>query len=367
MTLYSFKSKHYSIFTALFMAVQLSIAKAEVELFTQLSLPAGVTTDSEGNVYVHSDAVSTTYLTKFSPAGEILSRITLGGINISEFIGSRMTRIPGTDFMLLLTPQGVIYYFTPEFNGGVLADLRDNIGQVANDVYDVLRQDFRPLNLGLPNYGDITSRWRSNSELEILVAATTGAAGGFHFITRIRYDVESGEQNSKVIVTSQGTTAGTVDLPPGVAVNDQGTVLTTLPFTLTTTDGTGIGFTDSLVSFNTDFPETMSGLPQFILQDPNTSTGLVDFASSGMEVDAFGNFYIATGVTGTSVCAPASSGAVVFIDASLSQLTCTAVGDATLLRTSDVAVSHADNTVYVTIGEYSGSVLRLGPIVPQEQ
>src|SRR5687767_7239 len=83
-------------------------AQAQVTPFVQLTAPVGATTDSSGNVYVHSDAITTTILTKFAPDSTGLAQITLGGINVSEFVGSHLARILDTDDLLLLSPQGQI-------------------------------------------------------------------------------------------------------------------------------------------------------------------------------------------------------------------------------------------------------------------
>lgn len=321
---------------------------AETSVFISgLSLPQGIAADSAGNIYVHSDAVSTTHVTKFTPQGTPVARVSLGGINASEFVGSRLTRIPGTDRILLLSPQGIILYFNRELQGEVLYDLRPLAGQVAHDVFDVLTQNFRRLVLGVPQYGDIAARWTEGNLLEVLVSATTGAAGGFPLIVRIRFDLQNRVAEPKVVLTSQGTTAGSVNIAPGLAVNAEGAALTTLPFP------TDLGFADGLVSFRTDFPENRSQLPRFILRD---------FASFGMTVDELGNFYIASGVVGSSHCGIAASGALVFIDRQTIQPICLPIA-LPLGRSADVAVSPIDNSVYMTMSELNGGVLRFDPIV----
>lgn len=338
-----------------------SAAQAETSIFAQLSIPGGVTTDQTGNVYVHSDAITTTQLTKFRQDGTPISRVTLGGINISEFVGSRLTRIPNTDAMLLLSPEGVIYLYTPDLRFSVAFDLRSQANQIYPNVYDIQRQGSHPLNLGFPQYGDIAARWVNNQQLDLFLTATTGPAGGFPFVMRIRIDFANNVNSVDVILTSQGTTAGNVNLAPGIAVNNDGTVLTSMPFP------SGLGFADSLVAFGADFPQDPNATtPQFILQDPNTQSGIVDLASSGMTVDEGGNFYIATGVVGSSICGPNASGALVFIDRQLTQPSCFPVGGA-ILRSMDVAVSPVDNSVYMTISDFNGAVLRFDPIVPPIQ
>ncbi len=136
------------------------------------------------------------------------------------------------------------------------------------------------------------------------------------------------------MVTSQGTTAGNVNRPPGIAVNVDEVVLTTLPF------AAGAGFVDGLVRFQADFTENLTepaGFPQFTLQND-----LPDFASVGMSTDEAGNFYVATGVIGTSACGAGGSGALVFIPRTLDDFTCTP-SQVTFARSEDTAVSPTNN------------------------
>jgi len=325
-------------------------AWAQPVVFTQLSLPSGIATDVDGNIFVHSDAVTTTVLTKFAPNGTALGQITLGGIDVTEFGGSRLATDPTRNLILLLSPQGRILQIDPAtLQGGDFIDLRPFANQVFSDVYDILRQQFRPLLLGFPIYGDIAVGRSNTAQMDLFVTGITGAAGGFPFIMRLQVDFQANQFALRVIATSQGTTAGNVNRPPGIAVNVDDMVLTTLPFP------TGAGFAESLVRFDAYFPENpnnLGGFPQFIL---NT-----DLASAGMSTDAQGNFYIATGVVGSSICGAGGSGALVFIPRALTTLSCTTF-QATLLRSEDVAISPTDNGVYMTVSD--GAVLRLPPFV----
>ena len=123
------------------------------------------------------------------------------------------------------------------------------------------------------------------------------------------------------------------------------------------------GFSESLVRFTADFPENLARpAPQFILTDPQTQSGIADFASFGMTTDAAGNFYVATGVVGSSACGFQGSGPLVFLDRTLTQLFCVGLG-APIVPSTDVAVSPVDNLTYMTILGNPGLVVRLDPIV----
>jgi hypothetical protein len=325
-------------------------AWAQPVVFTQLSLPSGIATDADGNVFVHSDAVTTTLLTKFAPNGAALGQLPLGGIDVTEFGGSRLATDPTRNLILLLSPQGRILQIDPAtLQSGDFIDLRPFANQVFSDVYDILRQEFRPLQLGFPIYGDIAVGRSNTAQMDVFVTGLTSAAGGFPFIMRLQVDFQVSQFAPRVIATSQGTTAGNVNRPPGIAVNIDDVVLTTLPFP---TDG---GFVESLVGFHAYFPENPNnpgGFPQFLL---NT-----DLASAGMGTDAQGNFYIATGVVGSSACGAGGSGALVYIPRALTMFFCTTF-QATLLRSEDIAISPTDRAVYMTV--LDGTVLRLPPVV----
>jgi hypothetical protein len=234
--------------------------------------------------------------------------------------------------------------------GGDFIDLRPFANQVFSDIYDILRQEFRPLHLGFPIYGDIAVGRSNTVQMDMFVTGLTGAAGGFPFIMRLQVDVQANQFALRVIVTSQGTTAGNVNRPPGIAVNIDDVLLTTLPLP------TGAGFAESLVGFHAYFPENLNnpgGFPRFLL---NTA-----LASAGMSTDAQGNFYIATGAVGSSTCGAGGSGALVFIPRALMTLSCTPF-QAVLLQSEDIAISPTDHVVYMTV--LDGTVLRLPSFIP---
>ena len=84
-----------------------------------------------------------------------------------------------------------------------------------------------------------------------------------------------------------------------------------------------------------------------------------------MTADAAGNFYIATGVVGTSGCGIAGSGAIVILSRTLNQATCVNVGPGAtgLVRSEDVAIDSRDNSFLVTFRE--GQVVHF-PVVSQD-
>ncbi len=328
-------------------------AMAQPTICAQLSLPSGITTDADGNVFVHSDAPAATRLTKFAPNCTPLRRVPVGGFDPTEFVGSRLATNPTRNIILLLSPQGRILGIDPAtLQGGDFIDLRSFANRVFPNVYDILRREFRSLPLGSPLYGDIAVGRSNTAQLDLFVTGLTGAAGGFPFIMRIQANFQTNMFALRVMVTSQGTTAGSVNRSPGLAVNVDDVVLTTLPFP------TGVGFANGLVRFQADFTENLNnpaGFPQFIWQNV-----LPDFTSVGMSTDEAGNFYIATGVVGISACGAGGSGALVFIPRTLGSFTCIP-SQAVLARSEDTAVSPTNNVVYMTL--LGGLVLRFPPFV----
>lgn len=81
-------------FVTLMAALTLSTANAQ-QPFAQLLTPTGVATDLAGNVFVISDAVTTTQLTKFDPNGTLLNAIALGGITVGVFTNKSPGARPG--------------------------------------------------------------------------------------------------------------------------------------------------------------------------------------------------------------------------------------------------------------------------------
>jgi hypothetical protein len=315
------------------------------ETFARLQLPAGVAVDLAGNVLVHSDATFTTVLTKFAPDGRPLGQAQLGGINVSEFVGSRLATDPGSGYILLLTPAGVILQVPPDGAPSTFLDLRPLQGQVFDGVWDSTTARYRSFPLAQPSYGDIAIGRPGEQVMDLFV---TGTSVGFPFVMRVRLDFQRGAVDPQVIITSSGTTAGNVNLPSGIAVNQDGWAMVTMP------QRTPIGFASGLVLFHATFPDAR--------QDPNlVPRFIVDgFASLGMTTDSAGNFYVASGSVGVAACGVHGSGALVVIPRAIDRMSCRTFGSV-VLNTTDVAVSGIDQSIYITINGLSGAVVRLPP------
>lgn len=320
-----------------------------------LSIATGISTDRTGKIYVDSDGLFTTYISKFSQAGNLLARKSLGGVTVGNL--GHIARIPGSDDMLLLTQLGDIYAFGPNLGLSKAYDLSFLAYQVAFNVYDVNLGFNGSLVLGAPDWGDIAAFWASPTLLYVYATSTTNAAGGFPFVLRLAIDYTRKATTWRVVVKSSGTAAGNVNVARGIAVNSAGWVLTGFPY-----PGPG-GFFDSLAAFKTSFPEVANTntLPRFILRTTKTVTGYWDMASMGMTTDEAGNFYVATGVVGSSLCGFYGSGALVLINRNptVPNPRCFTLS-ALLSRSRDVAVSPVDNTPYMTV---DNRVVKFHPLV----
>lgn len=123
-------------------------------------------------------------------------------------------------------------------------------------------------------------------------------------------------------------------------------------------------FVDSLVAFKTSFPASaanLSTVPRFILLTNRTTSGVWDMASVGMTADAAGNFYVSTGVIGTSLCGTGGSSTLVLINKNPTAPNARCFNlPSVLARSRDVAVSPVGNIAYMTV---DGTVVRYGRLV----
>jgi hypothetical protein len=261
--------------------------------------------------------------------------------------------------MLLLTAGGQILIFGTDVKPpSLLIDLSP-LDFWVTTALDVTLNAPRNFTLGLPTWGDIAAVWARTNVLYCYLSATTGASGGNPFVLRLVFDLNVNTITAKVVATSTGTTAGNFNDPRGIAVNSQGLVLTGFPFAIP--NG---GFADSLVAFTTSFPEVSNAAtrPRFILRNPNTVTGISDMASEGMGTDAAGNFYIATGPVGSSICGRNGSGALVLLTGLPTRPNLRCVNLPAILADSrDVAVGPVTNAPYMTV---QNQVVRFDPLVP---
>lgn len=306
----------------------------------------GLTVGLDGDLFIHSDFLSTTRITRLSPAGAPIDQSgPLGGLDATAFVGSRLATDPQTGLIVLLSPRGHVLLVHPDtLETSPLLDLGAMLaGGTVSGAWDAWAQVPVDFALGTPSFGDVALRRRSESLLDLFVSATTGAAGGFHFVLRVRLDLiaERVDLYVSAVTLTVADAASSVDVPAGVAVNAAGRVVTTLRFPVES----GVGSTDGLVVFSADFPEDQSPPPQFVRRE--ATDGIIGMYSTGMAADAFGDFWIATGVNGADFCGTGGSGSLVFVGRDVAPVACYTSGQR-LARAYDTAVSPDGTSVYMT-------------------
>jgi hypothetical protein len=259
-------------------------------------------------LFVISDATYTTLLTRYGINGT-KQYVTLGGIDPTTFTTARLGLDPKNGMIYLLSPIGQIYTVDPQTMAvQLLLDFRvPTFGDVAEDAYEIMTQRFYRFPFIQPYYGDIAV-YRINEKLfDIFVSGRTRLSppsftnpplvGPVYFVLRLRVDENARIYTQKVVAWGKaGTSPGIggtsiADGYPnaaGVAVNSDGTVLTTLPAL--------VGFTGltymALVSFRYDFPEIRiqsNLLPHYLFPDSQGKPR--DFSADGMTSGPDGRFY----------------------------------------------------------------------------
>ena len=330
------------------------------ELFTshQLTMPEGLTTDLQGRIVAHSSGGSATLLTQFTPNGAVLAQAPVGisgPIDSLRFMGSQLDTDPVSGYIYLLSPSGDILIIEPD----TLQEIAERISirglnVDTSAVFDVNAESFNSFELTPETlFGDIAVfHSRAGNASEQLKLFLTGLSDGFPFVLQLQLDPTTGDVlSTRVILTSTAMAPDSLSLPRGIAVNPQGTALTTLP--VSTADAV-INCPDAVVTFTHNFSDTEVNLPQVL----PASSGL---PSWGMTTDANGNFYLVTGGVGNMACLRSGMGALVFVPFPLAPFTFTiapfTVFPASLSHPQDTAVSRlSDRSVYVTIGNFNAIV-----------
>lgn len=309
--------------------------------FAQLPIPDGIATDRHGNVIVISLDPNNAFQNKisvFAPVGMLSKQRSIAGTG-------KMASESATGQIWLLSDRRVLAIDPDTLSISFVVNISDLAVDTSN-MYDVA---VGGLFLGvidpqLATYDDFALLRRGN-QLDMFVA---GHYNAWQFVLRIRF-LDQIVQSAKAIVTSGASLAPYDNGPHGVAVNPQGTVLTTLGWAPSSPTG---GTVDRPVVFGADFPEGQSIVPQYVLDTRHT------FSSRGMTSDTSGDFYVATGsVGGGTACGGAAS--LITLSSTMTDLAChnfTSV----LANPQDVALSSGEESIYVTdapLGE-NGSVWR---------
>jgi hypothetical protein len=320
-------------------------------LFANSLLPVGIVTDRAGNVFVSSENGSVgedgiprsfgSIITKYAPNGTPLGQIQTGGLfsPVDVVSGNRFALEMNSGLILSLSPSGQINLIEP--NQGIVTPWVNlkGIPIQTDQVYDVatgLTRDFTgAIQPSLSSYGDIAV-FNGRDFLDVYVSGI-GAGQAFPFILRLRLSQTLGN-SAQVIMSSVATASPNEGSPPGIAVNSQGTVLTTLGVNRTTA-----GNFSAPVAFSVDFnPQNVTNSNRPLVFSN------VDLSSRGMTTDAAGNFYIATGTIGTTLGGANGSGAIISLSPNLELTGIYTQG--VVASAQDVAVSPNGQVLYATIG-----------------
>jgi hypothetical protein len=325
--------------------------------FVNLANPVGITIDTQDNIIVNSDNTFNLLISKIAPNKTLIKQSQYGGFSSIQDFG-HFTKITPSGNILQLQNDGDLVSVDPSTLSLSQSFNLKSLSISTNSIFDIATgttRDFGGLiqpGAAQTTYGDIAGLTRG-SQTDIFVSGLS--LGTFPFIMRLRIDQNSNSTDARVIVASTGTTAGSVNLPRGIAVGNQGTVLTTLPISV----GLNIPqFIDVPVSFNVDFPEGAGAVPQVRLsgQGANFSDGsnYVDIASQGMTTDTAGNFYIVTNSLGSTALNSAGGGTLVVLSPTVNRVLDVQSGSV-LSSYRDVVVNSSGTSAFVTS---SGGVVR---------
>jgi hypothetical protein len=342
----------------LLMIAPVSHAAPTTSVFAQPNGPVGVSTGLDGSVFVTYDNVFSSRIAKFAANGALLADAeTPGGIDLGN-IGYLDTDVSG--WIWDVTRNGDKFLIDPNLGLNPVLNLRQT-PQDASSVYDLATGSRRDLSgqvtTGTATYRDVAVLNRGNQQ-DVFV--TGRSSTGFWFVTRLRY-ASYQLQSAKVLISSSYQSDQAY--APGIAVSDQGTVLTTMPVPM----GSEILLcepnsnvkgcvTDKFVAFSADFPEDGSA--------PLVPFGEQRFYSRGMTTDAAGNFYVVPGLLDAGCTTDLTR-----LAADLRRYDCIPVSSADLGATSpkDVAISPDNNAAYITYGisgTTSSKVLKVSGVAP---
>lgn len=330
---------------------------AQLAPFAELSVPVGVETDPAGNVYVSHDAVTATYVSKFSPNATFIGSAQIGGFFDIGALGA-LRRIPSTGTLLHLLKDGTLLAIDPaNLTATTVLSLR-SVPAAVNAIYDIFTRTTGSfggtIQTAQATYGDFALHETSEG-LELFVAGLSQAST-FPFLMRVRLQGQHVTDARVLISSSAETVTDSLQaqrLTRGVAVNAQGTVLTTLPFV--TLDDEAVPTSERAYDVAVAFPvsfEPADGVapaetPQLVL-GPS-----VDVYSQGMTTDAAGRFYVVTNSVGTAALGIPGEGALLVFPPALNRLIGTARLNEALTSFRDVAVTPDADRLYITVERFS--------------
>lgn len=333
-----------------------------VPIFSDLSSPNGVIFDDSGNLYIAS-LISTTSFINTPPSIPAITKIDsfgnlVGQLSLNALAVPKLEFIPGSNILIALDENGLFSIIDSTSLTLINNFYLNNLPVDASAVLDVSTGFISNLSGFIQNssstYGDFDIRVAGNT-IQFFITGISQAQG-LPFVLRIEF--ENGLlTDSKVLFSStadaQSISPQSPRLNRGIAVNSQGTVLTTLPLPTTQQP------IDFSVAFNADI-EVFDGIGanEFVFVNNQ-----LDIYSQGMTTDALGNFYIATNSVGSGALGVPGEGALIVISPNISDITfAQGVG---LINSSfrDIAINPVNGLPIVTVDNLLSSIMGGGDLL----
>ncbi|MGF1535318.1 MAG: calcium-binding protein [Elainellaceae cyanobacterium] len=322
--------------------------------------PVGILADDNGTVFVNSDNGLDIILSSFTPDGALINQASISG-GFFDIVGQvNLVQDPVSGALLGLRSDGILLAIDPvTLAAAPVLDIR-TLDINISEIFDVATGQVGAfgglIQPAFATFGDIDVR-QNGTVTEFFITGFSQAQA-FPFVLRIQ--TEGGAVlDAQVILSSSAEaqdllgTPQSVRLERGIAVNDQGTVLTTLP-TATTPEGeTLISSFDAPVAFSADFDPADGagpGAPSFVLNG-------IDIASQGLTTDAAGNFYITTTSVGSAALGVPGEGALIAVSADLNQILGVEALGTVASTFRDVAINPVTQEALVTVDLFS-----VGPV-----
>ena len=264
---------------------------------SNVPVATGVTTDSSGNVYVsHTDInplLSQEEIATFSPTGVLKANVIVEVSAIPgalQTLGSSASQLnsglkPGD--ILELQPDGELFAYRPSTGHTALVWNLSQLSADESSIYDIQTGTYNnfggAITLSNADFGDFGVY---NNDL-----VASAESNGLDFVMRVGFS-NGAPSTSKVLISSIASDGGGA-LPAGVAVNSQGTVLTTLPYA--PSGNPNLGY-DVAVGFNLFFDQGQAPQPTILTFGASSPPQI---SSRGITIDGDDNFAIATGPYGS--------------------------------------------------------------------
>lgn len=364
-------------------------AAAQPTVFLPLTEPTGVATDPGGAVYAFSQSGFSILAQRLTPAAQQEWQKEL--VDFSLFAADVRAAVgPGTGLVLAVYQHGAVVQFKPdtgEYRGFIdLRNLPDGAAWDTTRILDMSIPEVRDLsaniNLATVRFGDVAAR-RDGDTLELWVTLRSGKTP---YLGRLRTAVtpDAGfilpqpPVDARLLVTSTRAVSSNTTIPRGVAVNGEGTVVTSLP--LLKTDGghpEPALARDVLVCLRADFePRDFPSRASIEFESANRCLELpckvpvamynnAEFAAEGADADAAGNFFLSSGYLSAAIHSESNgAGGMLILSKWLTQHVGVNVGQAAF-DARDIAVTRDGANAYLTgVGGFfdTGAVVAL-PIV----